>query len=473
MSKTLALVCICIFMMGTVPAITGENRNHLFPSEHNPEVYAKIASAMDSYNLLVIVPDEWKNELEPFQQHKENYGMRTQLIGIDEIYNGDYFSTEGRDEAEKIKYFIKNALDTWNVTYVLFVGGRRPGMDEQWFCPVRYVGEKLWNDVQNLGDLYFADIYDDTGIFQSWDTNEDDLFGTRNDDMDLYPDVFLGRWACRSLIDLRTVIDKTITYENTLMHSNKVVLVSGDIFEDQQNYVEGELITDQTAEFLAGYEPVRVYASETDVNPDNIKAALGEGASFMHLDGHCWMTYVSVYKPGQYDAFERGLGIWDLPFFSNTEYPIVVIGGCRTAQFNIAVFDRPEQLVDPPWYAKYFPALYTISWGFVRSIDGGGVAAIGYTVPPFFGFGETGDLDNDGIEEPDILEIGMGVLEPMVFYAYGVEGKQHLGDCWGYSLHNYIDKFGDIGSVWQPWNTATIHGFVLLGDPSLKIGGYP
>lgn len=330
----------------------------------------------------------------------------------------------------------------------------------------------MWNDVQYLGDLYFADIYDDAKVFQSWDTNEDNLFGTKSDTMDLYPDICLGRWACRSLIDLQTVVKKTKCYENSHTHSKKVVLVSGDIFDDDENFIEGELITDQTAEVLQGYDPFRVYASETDVTPQNIKAALGEGASFMHMDGHCWITYFSVYKPLQYGVLERGLGIWDLPFFSNRKYPIVVIGGCRTAQFNIAMFNRPEQTDEPPWYAKYFPALYSISWGFVHTPNGGSVATIGYTVVPVFGEGEHGDRDEDGIEEPDILEIGMGKLEPMVFSANSNEGCHHLGECWAYALHDYIEKFGDLGGAMRAWNIATIQGFVLLGDPSLTIGGY-
>jgi hypothetical protein len=436
------------------------------------EASGSSSSTNTVYDLLVIAPDGWKDDIAPLKQHKESHGMDTIVVGLDEIYDGDIFSVSGRDEAEQVKYFIKNALDEWNITYVLLIGGRQPGVDEQWYCPVRYISEELWEGPY-LGDLYFADIYNEDGVFQSWDTNEDDLFGTQNDDMDLYPDVYLGRWACRSIRDLRTVIDKTIAYETQATHSNKIVLVGGDIFDDEEQHLEGEMIPEQSAAFLPECEAVRVYASQTTVSAKNVKNALKTGVSFMHMDGHCWMTYLSVYKPGQFDQFEKGIGIWHLPFFSNTEYPIAVIGGCRTAQFNVAVFNKPEQTVEPPVMAKYFPALYSLSWGFVRTSNGGSVATIGYTIPPFFGMGEHGDEDNDGIEEPDILEIGMGMLEPMVFYAHGMEGKQHLGDCWGYSLNKYIDTFGDVEDVWQPWNTATIHGFVLLGDPSLKIGGYP
>ena len=37
------------------------------------------------------------------------------------------------DEAEKVKYFIKNAFDNWGISHVLLVGGRKPGIFEKWF----------------------------------------------------------------------------------------------------------------------------------------------------------------------------------------------------------------------------------------------------------------------------------------------------------------------------------------------------
>lgn len=471
MSKIIAVACICLFLFSVAPAITYERHNYLFSSENNLELFIQRLFTMDSYDLLIIAPDNWKDELESFQQHKEGHGIRTVLVGLNEIYSGRYFVAEGRDSAERIKYFIKNALDAWNITYVLLVGGRKLGVNEEWFCPVRYVGIEL-SGAPYLSDLYFSDIYDDGRTFQSWDTNDDNVFGTGKDKIDLYPDVYIGRWACRSIMDLRSVIQKTIIYENAPAHSKKIVLVGGDGFDDDEEYIEGELITEQTVNYLTDYEIVRVYASQKDVTPQNIRDALGQGCSFMHFNGHCWVTYWSIYKPTQFDQWEKGLGIWDLLSFSNTEYPIVVLGGCRTAQFNVAVFNRPEQLEEPPLFAKYYPAYVDLGWEFTRKINGGGVATIGYTIPPMCGIGETGDLDDDGIDEPDCIETGNGVLEPTFFYYYGIEGKTMLGECWGYTLSKYIkDDLKGVGSM-RLWHILTIYGFVLLGDPSLKIDGY-
>ena len=58
-------------------------------------------------------------------------------------------------------------------------------------------------------------------------------------------------------------------------------------------------------------------------------------------------------------------------------------------------------------------------------------------------------------------------MENNFFYAHGVEGLTYLGECWGYAEDTYID------TIWALYpDIWTIQGFVLFGDPSLKIGGY-
>lgn len=88
-----------------------------------------------------------------------------------------------------------------------------------------------------------------------------------------------------------------------------------------------------------------------------------------------------------------------------------------------------------------FPAFYTLIWGLVRQPAGGSITVIGQTIPLIIGGCKQGDVVTDGGKEPDVLEIWSEMREPTVFYAFGVEGKEHLGECGGYSLSNYIDRF--------------------------------
>ncbi|MEM2715274.1 MAG: C25 family cysteine peptidase [Candidatus Thermoplasmatota archaeon] len=428
--------------------------------EYRPPEKNQIVSI---YDFLIISPDDWLNELEALKQHKESKGIKTIVVGLNEIYSGKYFSSYGRDDAEKVKYFIKNAIEEWGIKYVLLVGGRKYSLGEEWLMPVRYANIFWADENAYTSDLYFADIYDGNYNFSSWDTDNNGIYaewkksGFLKDQMDLYPDIYLGRLPCRSKFELKIMIDKIISYENRAT-SKKAVLVAGDNFE-QEGY-EGEIVTDKTASYLPSYEIKKVYASMMDVNPENIKNALGNGATFMHFHGHGSPISWSTHKPENFDKWEKGLDVLDLPFFTNKEYPIVVIGGCHTAMFNISMTDFP--------WTSGFPSPADLTSWFIKKINGGAIAGMGYTCFPVATPGEEGDLDGDGINEDDSVESGYGYMELNVFKAYS-EGKSLLGETWHYAVSKYVEKFK---LPYQPWHLHTIHGFVLLGDPTLKIGGY-
>ena len=416
----------------------------------------------DDYDLLVIAPEDFTSDLEKFVNHKESVGVKTILVSLDDVYSERYFSVNGRDDAEKIKYFIKDAVEEWGIKYVLLVGGRKPGLSERWYFPVRYVNIFWADETSYVSDLYYADIYDGNGSFSTWDTDGNGVFGEwrrmgyLKDEMDLYPDVYVGRWACRSKIELKIMIKKTIDYENSIA-SNKVVLVGGDNFENEG--IEGEIVCDKTLSYLHGFTGEKVYASEMDVTASAIRSSLGDGALFMHLHGHGSPVSWSTHKPDGFDKWEEGINVLDYPLFFNKGYSIGVFGGCHTAMFNVSMTIHPWGPESPEG----------LSWWFARKIGGGGIAALGYTCFPVASPGEEGDIDGDGVNDPDCAESGYGYMQLGIFKAYGVENKEYLGECWGYAENRYITVFK---IPEERWHIHTIHGFILLGDPSLKIGGY-
>jgi len=178
----------------------------------------------DAYELVIITPSEFSDGLQPLVQHKENYGLTTKIVTLDEIYGGTYFTTYGRDDAEKVKYFIKDAVEAWGTTYVLLVGGRHGGVtQEKWWCPVRYSHLEDGSDEdQFLSDLYFSDIYKYDGensVFDDWDSNGNGIYGEwrmlGKDIIDMYPDVYVGRLACRNTFEVDIMVEKIMTYETT------------------------------------------------------------------------------------------------------------------------------------------------------------------------------------------------------------------------------------------------------------------
>jgi hypothetical protein len=109
----------------------------IFPHVSIPSDASKEIS--ESYELLIIAPEAFVEEINPLVLHKIQQGIQTLLITTDEIYDESHFENAGRDDAEKIKYFIKDSIETWDIDHVLLFGGRRPfTQSESYWVPVRY-----------------------------------------------------------------------------------------------------------------------------------------------------------------------------------------------------------------------------------------------------------------------------------------------------------------------------------------------
>jgi len=96
--KSIAIVALVIFLMGGV--IAGISN---FEVEDVAEMSINSSAEINTYDLLIITPAKFYDALPAFQQHKEQYGVKTIIVTLEEIYGGKYFSTQGRDDAEKVK----------------------------------------------------------------------------------------------------------------------------------------------------------------------------------------------------------------------------------------------------------------------------------------------------------------------------------------------------------------------------------
>ena len=221
-------------------------------------------SGNGEYDLVIIAPPKFENDLQKLVTHKNNVGISTLLKTTEDIYN----EFSGVDKPEEIKYFIKYAIEEWDISYVLIVGGLNSLIwaiprdhnnygDADWMVPIRYNNiydnpkyplDTLIRDPGVMCDLYYADIYDGVGDFSSWDPNGDGIFGAwdfpddaiENDTgIDMMPDVAVGRLACRNSREVKLMTDKIIYYETHDVYNEswfkKMVSISGDGFLDQQD----------------------------------------------------------------------------------------------------------------------------------------------------------------------------------------------------------------------------------------------
>jgi len=194
----------------------------------------------ETYDLLILTPSAFVNDLQPLVTHKEEMGLKTKLVTLDEIYDETYFETltNPRDIQEQIKYFIyRVVLPTgWDVDYVMAVGGWRTflGLNRpnQQF-PVHWIEDDKNFDGSRDEPGYVTDQYyaccvayeDGIPLFDPWNGAPTDI----------HSDVYFGRLACRNRKEVRTCVDKIIHYETNTYGSdwfNRFLTITGDGFQD-------------------------------------------------------------------------------------------------------------------------------------------------------------------------------------------------------------------------------------------------
>jgi len=456
-NKIIAILSISLFILTPLLSI------------HNDFSAKPTSTITYDYNLLIITSDEFKESLQPLISHKNDMNMKTKLVTLSEVYENMFW--HGRDNPEKIKYFIKESIETWGIEYVLLVGDFRK-------MPIRYVYNQDvlqgFNEPRFISELYYADIYNADGSFSTWDTDNDAVFGEWYDDgfstkaedqpIDLYPDVAVGRLACRNNVEAEVLVEKIITYETTAYDSDwadNLLVCAGDTYPEMPTN-EGEENTMHVLENMTDYDQSHLWTSdETLTGVRDIISAFNDGLGFVYFDGHANPFRWSTHPPGDGSTWIKGLSLITMSLLRNKdEYPIVVVGGCHNLQFDVH-FQKIYE--DPFYYFTWVPECW--GWKLTRTINGGSVATLGCS-----GLGMTK-------EDKDSFSGAGDYLEPSFFYQIGVNNSEYLGDAWMNTLRMYLDKYPIDWNTPAAWDYAidakTVQQWVMLGDPSLKIGGYP
>jgi hypothetical protein len=470
---------------------------HLYPVQYQPATRMVVSAGnaqitirytmpglqpipTEDFDLVIIAPPEFSSVLQPLVDHKISKGVTTKLVTREDICNGTYFPAQGRDCAEEMKYFIKNAYDQWGTSYVLLVGGRKGGiLEETWWIAPRYSQLNDGGEGSYLTDLYFSDIYDAHGNFSSWDSNTNGVFAewstTEKDILDMYPDVFVGRLACTSVAQVNTMVDKIVTYETTTYGADwfkKFVGVAGDTYPDVNDpYYEGEMATNASFAQISdlGFTSDMVWTSNGRfTGPDPVLTEISLGCGFVHFSGHGNPNNWGNHPP-QNDSFIQGPDSFNMRKLTNGDkQPIVIVGGCHNAQFNTSLLNILKGVLQDGlkyfayknsvgrfWYSEWVPRCW--AWSMATQTKGGAIAVIANSG---LGYGEPGSQT--------LTEKGRH-LEWLFFKAYR-DGYDHLGTTHALDLVYYMNVHPPMDDqvdckIAQEW--------VLLGDPSLMIGGYP
>lgn len=421
--KIYAIIIFLIFIStSSLPTIRS---NSYVPEDKNDK----------SYDMLIVAPTIFTEPLQPLIDHKNGLGISTFLKTTEEIYS-EY---SGVDGAEQIKYCIKDMIETHGIQYVMLVGNGS-------YVPIRYSHLVILSE-SFPSDLYYADIYNGVGAFENWDSNGNGIFAewtdTSKDILDLYPDICVGRIPCQDEGELATYIAKIIHYElyNTAPWFTNVLLCGGDTCPSEDDVYEGECINDEIAAVLGNetFSYERLWASTGTLTIANINDAIHTGVGFIDFSGHGQSDLWKTNPPHDSSTWIPPNGYTKTNASSLTngnKLPIIIIHGSQCC--NIGAGET------------------TLADAFLFNSHGGSIGVIGATD---YSYSYCSEYYNEGL---------FGDIEISFFNSY-TEGVDILGEVWVDTILNHVNNHNVMQSM---GDCLTVEEFILLGDPSLKIGGY-
>jgi hypothetical protein len=464
-----------------------------------------------SYTLLIIAPQEFVPAVKPLAEHKNKTGIATFVCSLEHIYQ----SYPGFDKAEQVKHCIALFSRNKSLRYAMLVG------DASRF-PVRFV---KWSNLQRPEpsltleggtiyvpvELYYAALFNPDGSINNWDANSNRVIGEEPDSsgadpynpdrINVIPNIAVGRVLAAKASEVTTYVSKVISYELAASgedwKKHALLVASGDPDPNAVTTVNGF-----AKKYLAGYTVHRLYSRAFSVrdflakmnkkppmgiftvlkksllqamlvqNPvdayekpgtELIGNYINGGVRFITYDGH-----------GSPDGWAAGpYSVADLIQLHNTgKLPIVLVGGCQTAQFAPLPPQNPYKDVNgnthngsingegfkettPDCLQEGF-VIRTMAGAMTVEQSSGAIAYIGATCTA----------------GSDFLK-----LLDHFFNALVNKGGKTLGDTWCTVLRDYYaisppsppDTPAKLAGNLATFNSPLIFG--IYGDPSLRFGG--
>ncbi|MEA3266453.1 MAG: C25 family cysteine peptidase, partial [Candidatus Fermentibacteria bacterium] len=144
----------------------------------------------DFRRMLIVTDSSLEATFQLLADRRTDQGILTEVVTMDDVYA----ASSGRDNAEKLRNFVKDYYIANGLDFLLLGGDTDLVPYRLAFAMVCEGGIHPREDDLPC-DLYFSDL-DGT-----WDANMNDIFGEVADDVDLHPDIFVGRATVENITE--------------------------------------------------------------------------------------------------------------------------------------------------------------------------------------------------------------------------------------------------------------------------------
>ena len=404
------------------PQIGGLGAAAAGPGLTRPFAPTALPSTLGSpVEYLIITNEAMKPVLQTLADWKTEKGVPAAVRTVEFIEQNYPF---GVDRAERVRMFVRDAYTQWGTLWVLLAGDTP-------VIPVRYAHTTFFGGAELATDLYYSDL--DRG----WNADGDSLFGegfidiyTPGDELDLYPDVYVGRAPIENPSQAQIFVDKQLLYAvnpaagylcKGLFFAE--VLFPQDWQQGQSIASDGATIAEHAISRLSGcIQPTRLYENYTafpgalPLTKQAVVDSMNAGYNLLHHVGHGYRNSMSCGDAALNNP--DVVALHNLPKVSGLLYAI----NCTSAALDFE----------------------SISEEFLLASGGGAACVIGSTN---YDFPATGD----GYQNE---------FYNLMFQ----DGFTRIGEAQGLSKVPFIG-FSNFDNV-QRWTQMTL---LMFGDPEMRL----
>jgi len=398
-------------------------------------------------DVLIITQVYFVSSFDDLRDWYYRKGYRTEIVTIDTI-ESEY---HGRDLPVKIRNCIRDYYINQGLGWVILGGDAREVPTRRGYAFV--VGDEYDLEDYQQCDFYYSDLDG------SWNADSDEYWGEYiEDDIDMYPDVFVGRVPASSLDNARLLVEKILTYEGIGSEAIPTDYLTRALFwacklDDRPTWGADAKDSITEATVFPGYWTFKTcYDRDGTSGKDNILGAMDEGYAIVNNCGH--------------STYNAASALYDVP---------------RDGKEYIMRNDMTKLRNEPRYSVLYsigcmFGALDSDSLAerFMIAARGGGVAAIANSRYGWYSSGSAGNGPSDRMDREffDALfkgrnyNVGEALAESKVRYiAYSKRSKRGWYGCFRWITYG----MNLMGSPMTPVWTATPSTMTVDYDPVFRL----
>ncbi len=382
-------------------------------TEKFPAEYQNALLSNEEHLYVIITSDDLVPHFQPLADWKLKKGLSATIVTTSHIYS----NYTGIDNQEKIRNFIIDAYQHWGTVWILLGGDTDIIPHRTAFAFDCEYGDYKENYIPC--DLYYSDLDGD------WNANGNTIYGEIDDDIDMYPDVFVGRAPVENSEEADAFVNKILTYEKNALNGNELnMLFLGEVLwsEPYTNSGEGKDYIDKMY-VPDRFDPVtKLYEHNGNENKESVMNAINQGQNIINHCGHAGKLLMSIgdglISCEDMDLLENG------PYYS-----ILFSIGCWPAAFDYEC----------------------IAEHFVINPNGGGVAFIGNSR---YGWGSPGNPVYGYSDR----------FDQQFFKNLFINDINHIGGALGAAKSVYV-PYAAQKNVYR-WCEYEVN---LLGDPEMPV----